>query len=406
MNNLSDYYQVNINKPEIIKHFSDVSTILVINSLDRNKYLFPNPNNYIIEIDDNFRDVLEIELISIDYEYNRLIIDNSNSHLYFEDTNNNYLYKIIMPNGIYDLQNEIVSKFNYIYGMTKGIDDNIKNDIVVKYNDILDNMYFLINYDNINQINKLNLLYKGRELSYPSTLYGDILTDTDIFEYRQKTNGKFFGFSEKDFSNKLKVLKLNIEYISNYDHKLIIEFLNSEEYNIFNNILSINDNDLIITFKNIDNLIYNINHSDIKGFKTNNETNKIEIIVTISSILQNIVIGNPDLCTNIILGDINYDLKRDLSIFLDIKELNRLNSKNKNVNNSFASIPVNHANKIYFDNTKNYGTIKYFNPPLRNMDKLSISFKDINGEVLENNGKENSIVFAIKCLNNQKSINN
>ena len=83
MNNLSDYYQVKINKPEIIKHFSDVSTILVINSLDRNKYLFPNPNNYIIEIDDNFRDVLEIELISIDYEYNRLIIDNSNSHLYF-----------------------------------------------------------------------------------------------------------------------------------------------------------------------------------------------------------------------------------------------------------------------------------------------------------------------------------
>ena len=87
-----------------------------------------------------------------------------------------------------------------------------------------------------------------------------------------------------------------------------------------------------------------------------------------------------------------------------MNDLDRLNSYNKNIDSTFAAIPVKMSNKIYFDNTKTYGTIKYFNPPKRSLDRLEISFKDKKGNILEYTGKENSIVFAVKCLNDRNTI--
>ena len=61
----SDYYQHVVNKPNITTMSTDFSNILVINSEDRNKYLYPNSNNFVTEIMDDFKDIVEIELISI-----------------------------------------------------------------------------------------------------------------------------------------------------------------------------------------------------------------------------------------------------------------------------------------------------------------------------------------------------
>jgi len=53
----------------------------------------------------------------------------------------------------------------------------------------------------------------------------------------------------------------------------------------------------------------------------------------------------------------------------------------------------------YFNNSKNYGNIKEFNPILPSIDKLHVSFKDFNGNLYDFNGIEHFLTFAIRYNN-------
>ena len=63
----------------------------------------------------------------------------------------------------------------------------------------------------------------------------------------------------------------------------------------------------------------------------------------------------------------------------------------------------------YPHNTKNYVLsshsgytpyIKYFNPPLARLDRLTIEFKDSCGNTIDFNGIENFMEFRIMSMNN------
>ena len=90
-------------------------------------------------------------------------------------------------------------------------------------------------------------------------------------------------------------------------------------------------------------------------------------------------------------------------VLLDIKEIDRLVSINEHVHNSYVKIPVNQNEHQYFDNAKIHGTIKYFNPILPSLDRFTIKIKDRTGKILSDNGLNHTMVFSIKCLNDNKN---
>ena len=95
---------------------------------------------------------------------------------------------------------------------------------------------------------------------------------------------------------------------------------------------------------------------------------------------------------------------KDSYVLLDIQEFNRIECVNSNIQNSYVKIPVNQQEHIYFDNTKNHGTIKFFNPILKKLDRLTVKIKDRDGNILDCNGLDHTMVFAVKSLNSKNNL--
>lgn len=394
----TDYYQHIINKPNIVNLSTDFSNILVINSDDRDRHLYPNSNEFIIELNNTYSDVIEIEIISIDYDYSRNTFDQSNNeiHISIDDIS----YKHSIPTGEYKNIDNVLTTFNNLTQNSKEL-GNRKTDISLGLYQNIDKTYFIFN--NSETVPLCKVLYSGEQIiknrikrtepdpnPFNRTMFNNINdVETNIYNYKQQTDGSIIGFSEKNFSNSIN--PSNILQAGEYNNYTItLQFSDNQEYDKLYNLINMPNIELEINGKNIGNIL---------GFKK--DDNSIDIKNTVS---LDPITSSYDIRSNIILSDISYNLKRDHTIYLDIKGLDRLASNNKFIDNTFAAIPVNMSTKIYFDNTKAYGTIKYFNPPKRYIDKLEICFKDKNGRTIEYMGKEHSIVLAIKCLNDKNNL--
>lgn len=99
-----------------------------------------------------------------------------------------------------------------------------------------------------------------------------------------------------------------------------------------------------------------------------------------------------------------YNLSSDPYTVLKIRELENVSSNSTHIDRAFAVIPM-----TYPHNTKNYVLsshsgytpyIKYFNPPLARLDRLTIEFKDSCGNTIDFNGIENFMEFRIMSMNN------
>jgi len=86
-------------------------------------------------------------------------------------------------------------------------------------------------------------------------------------------------------------------------------------------------------------------------------------------------------------------------VLLQIPEFDRLKSINENIEKSFALIPFSDT-LMYFDNTKNYGNIKLFNPPMYRLNKIHINFKNRHGKYFDFSGREHCLIFAISYKSN------
>ena len=98
------------------------------------------------------------------------------------------------------------------------------------------------------------------------------------------------------------------------------------------------------------------------------------------------------------------DISADSFFVLKIAELENVKSNLKDIHNSFAIIPVASArntNNFLGNSVFGYNSfIKYFNPPLPSLDRISIQFRDVYGNLINFNGIEHFMEFRITCLNN------
>lgn len=400
MNNNS-YYSHVISAPESVTYKNNYSQIIIIDSRDRNKFIYKNANNYVINLNSQFYDVTDIELISAYYKYSQFDFDGRNNKLFFKNISSSKEFNVKLGTGNYTPFN-MVTHLNNKLASSKRI-ELYNYTITTKYSEILERFYFLID----NQ-DKFSIYFKGPEKAYPSTLYGDVVNRTNVYNYKNGTNGAYFGFSEKDFTNNLNIFSMKIECINDGQkiHRFTVTINDIDSINQLYNTLHITDNELKLIFENSYNntnssfIVESSNILDVDRVSDNILT----ITVILNSVINNPLILNPVIYTNVIIGDIIRNSVREPYVLLDISEFNRLESTNTNIQDSYVKIPVNQNEHIYFDNTKNHGTIKYFNPVLKKLDRLTVKIKDREGKILDYNGLEHTLVFAIKSLNTKNNL--
>jgi hypothetical protein len=400
MNNNS-YDSHVISSPESVTYKNDYSQIVIIDSRDRNKFLYKNSNNYIMNLNSQFYDVTDIELISAYYKYSQYDFDKNNNKLFYKNITDSKEFNVKLGIGNYTSSN-MVTHLNSKLASTKHI-ESFDYTITAKYSEVLERFYFLIS----NQ-DKFGIDFKGYEKAYPGTLYGDTINSTNIYSYREGTNGAYFGFSEKDFTNALNVFSMKIECIKEEQkmHKLTVTINDINNINQLYNTLNIVDNDLNLIFEDSNNgvnSLFNINASNILDVDLISDT-ELTITIVLDTVVNNNLILNPVIYTNVIIGDIIRNKIREPYVLLDISEFNRLESSNTNIQDSYVKIPVNQQEHMYFDNTKNHGTVKYFNPVLKKLDRLTIKIKDRRGKILDSNGLDHTLVFAVKSLNTKNNL--
>tara|TARA_B100001758_G_scaffold246128_1_gene260519 strand:+ start:282 stop:1487 length:1206 start_codon:yes stop_codon:yes gene_type:complete len=390
-----------IPSPETVRPRNDHSQIIIVDSKDRNKFLYKNSNNYVAELNSQFYNVTEVELISMYYKFSNYEFNNNNNKLFI--TNNTTSDNLSISLGIGNYTTEkMITHLTYKFNSYCSI-KNINYEITPKYSSILDRFYF-----SINNTDKFTLNFKGSEKRYPSTLYGNTATNTNIFSYKNNTNGVYFGFSENDFSNTYNLFSMKIETTNTTDkiHKITLTIKDKTSYYNLINVLNTQDTDMQIYFENSNNGIntsYTILYNDLIGHEVVSDES-ISVTLKLSENINNLLIINPIFYTNIVMGDIIRSDIKDSYVLLDIQEFNRLESLNSNIQNSYVKIPVNQNEHIYFDNTKNHGTIKYFNPILKKLDRLTIKIKDRDGNILDSNGLNHTMVFAVKSLNSKNNL--
>jgi len=121
-----------------------------------------------------------------------------------------------------------------------------------------------------------------------------------------------------------------------------------------------------------------------------------------------------------------YDFNTDNTVVLNIREGQNSdsNSNSSVMRNAFAILPLNVtreriSNDIAFAESDRYIAnsvvtiipsccdqyIKYFNPPLPRLDRLTITFTDVEGNLIDFNGAEHILDFRINTLNSNEKYN-
>lgn len=405
--NFFNYSSHVIAQPQKIKPLTESSNIIIIDSKDRNKKLYSNSNDYTITFPNVFKDIVEIELISICYKYSNFKIDKTCNTIFFDNNSTSENIEVKLPDGNYT-DSELGSMFTNEFS-----NKQLPYKITMKYSSRLDRYYFLINNSDV-----YTLKFKGEMSNYNSNLFTDnknvtISQNNQINTYKKYTNGSYYGFSPNNFTNMLNIDKMTIsatEDNGKYINNLVLDFSDNKSYYQMAEAFNMYDNELKLTIVS-GTTTYDIDNTKLQSDNTNtikfkNENNKINIMVVLNENLE-IIFGNtvlnPNIYTNIVVGDIIKTDLRDQYVLLDIKEFDRLVSINDNIHNSYVKIPVDMNHHQYFDNAKVHGTIKYFDPILPSLDRFTIRIRDRNGQILNDNGLDHTMIFSVKCLNDKKN---
>lgn len=409
MNNMF-YTDHNIQKPDLLKiSKKKARDILVIDSRDRNTKLFPNSNKYIYNLIDTYKNVTEIELINAYIPDSQTIVNKSNNRI---DITYNNVKKILFLNiGNYindgnndkegeDIINNTLKKYKHLYNSSLNEGLQIYYDYNSKKYIFYNKMSKIIYGNNYNIPNKFTLHFGSSNKKSVIYMGNKELID----DYIDNSIGKLLGFQPRDYSNVTP-----LRYNSNYNpsnNTITLNFNNKIDFDNALYLIQKNDNNLAMYFNgNDNNNNYDFIFIDIENPNTqieNIDYNLLTIIMNTPDIYDsngNIIntIINIDSILHPIIADFSENKNEENYILLKIPELSRFDSIDTTIQNSFALINTSNTNRV-FENS-NPGNIKYFNPPLPKLDKLSINFCNYGGREVNFNGLNHCLVFSIEYVN-------
>jgi hypothetical protein len=94
-----------------------------------------------------------------------------------------------------------------------------------------------------------------------------------------------------------------------------------------------------------------------------------------------------------------YNIKGEKYVMLHIDDLDNMEGIGSGISNAFSKISLNsNINETRFYNMAEYISKKTFNPPMNNLSKLNIKFKNYDGSLYDFGGIEHSLFFKITTL--------
>lgn len=437
-----------------------VSKILVVDSRNRDLIKYPEPNKYIYNFIEEYKRIHSIELLYTMVPKSQYLINSSNNIIYLNYNNNNYI--IYVPEGNYnqninnsiefppnnidiksfisknlDYQiNNVFAKYNELDNFFKCLYDNNKNKYYFYYsgyisdNDIINNQNipkFSLNFDgNINKIytyeNGIKFLKEEKQL-YKKNSIGAILgfnpipndirngnyyCNTEVipinFHYNNKkitltvdNKNLFEKIYETIISNNPEISRLVLSDDNNFNSKVdILNFTNN-----INRVSHISFTGKSINYYNIYNYYNNPSNNRDPWKLDSIDRNNNKIIISTNSYTGNMANENSSkiyIRFSYIVGDNNANLDGEDYVLLNIDELDKLDSNNTSIQNSYELITFSNNLQI-FEHSQGYGTIKLFNPVLSKLDKFQISFKNFDGSDYNFNGREHCLVFVVTYNN-------
>jgi hypothetical protein len=352
-------YEQYIVKPpkENVTHGS-IPDIEIICSEDRNYTTYPDPSNYIVKLKDVYKNVTSIALFNASIPNTSYLVDYRNNLIYFRETQCEQLVAEV-PEGDY-------------------LPCTLVTNIEKALNDVGDSKYTVILDELKNKITICSDLSGGDHI-FSLDFYGcsephDCRTRA---VYPPRSIGRIIGFPRENFlyaSGKAKFTTGSGIVIGNQKSSFLTDFQTGDKFyvqeckQIFTVTSVVSDDEINVTPVSP----CNAKHARL-ALACHRAQNK-------------------------------FNLSSDAFIILNILELENVRANSTPIDRAFAIIPM-----VFPHNTKNFITnptfgsnsyIKYFNPPLSRLDRLTIKFIDVDGNIVNFQGIENFMEFRITTLNN------
>lgn len=382
------YDQHILKPPERNETFGRIPKKLFIDSSDRNCNKYLHPNNYVYELNTDYKDVISIELAQGCIPRTGYSITEDNNKLYLQEQLGETIV-ITIPPGNYDenvlamvLQTQLNSSPDTQNTYTVIVDEKITRKFNITSS--LDNGIFRL----------LNNCCKCKDLD------DVVCNDCDSCEICRKNNcnkyipgsiSKNLGFDKVNFLFargsviRAEVVNPTTLLIHGCNTKFTEEFNTSDKNGVrFTNIL-----DEFYTVLSI---------TDDNTMEVTGNTG-----INLKEIKNSLIYANNYTANN------TYDLEDAKYIILEIEHLDNIDSNNKDVDNAygviFFTVPQNSNNVIVNGDLPRTGIQKYFNPPLSKLDRLRIRFLKPNGKLYDFNGRDHALEFEIITLNSPGKYN-
>ena len=327
-----------------------ISQIFAVDSRDRDRQTFPEPNHYRIQIPDEYKNVISVELIQGIIPRNPYNITTNCNVLYFEESYSECKSAIVTP-GVYSIEELLAALENAL-------------------NDVGESTYRVVLVPNQNIIRIESDLKGGQHL------FRLLLSDpTDHNQAIARSIGPKLGFGLADLVETCGCIDLVKENIVIGKHTKF-----TKDFKLGDKIRFSSDTESIYQILVVQNDCTLILDRDVTNWECG----------------EHLVLASRTGCNP-------FDLTGKKYVILEIPELHRMKSNNKFIQDSFAIIPFDpdcNGNTLINNATlPKQREIKYFNPPESRLSWLTISFRTHDGELYDFSGRENLLIFEIKAIN-------
>jgi hypothetical protein len=392
------YDQITIKPPERSKTHGKRTKRLIIDSRERDTELHPDPSKYLLQLENEYKDVISIELsqANIPHSFYNIYHDEGKSGVLYA---NNIIYlHLLTTDGDKSRTFELPpGKYRDIASFSTGI-VSLFGDISVymqQYLTLSD-----IKLPELTSKFEFNIVPTNPDFSKVISFYFDFIDPNtcpilnpnvqEKKEYPKHSIGPILGFNKKNVG----VLSgtVSIAQNTNILHGYLTDFINDlpKCKNNYPKLILQNDPLTYAAPLEIDRII-----------------NKNKILL--KNVYAPATINNSPIYPSIIVSPNVIEIECDKYIILDIRELHRLKSNTDTIDDKFAVIPIDYSKcstKLNIGTIPTQREIKFFNPPFASLSKLRIAFYRYNGDPLFFNGVNHLLEFNITGLNQSGKYNN
>ena len=369
--------------PEFNPEKAKTKTIqYILDSRDRNISAYPDANKYILQLFNNFDNVLSIELRTAFIPSSGYNINESNNTFYIN--NNGVEETLKLEQGIYQMDDDPLLAETYLYnGIDELFSDNNYSYIKSTYSKLFNKTIIYTDFNKVNTTPDLGFNFNGGTFNYDNNLG---LTDT---KYKSRSIGYNLGFKPIDLTFRTDNI---VTYNGSQMVGDIIELLPKKIAGLIKD----SNNEIHIRLTtDTKNTIVKLDYSNIST------TNTINIQFVHGDALLTSV--DYTFHSPFIIAQGTTQLIEDPYILLSIRDMSIYDARDKNSSKAFCKIPL--EREVDFDNLSGTGIIKHFSGP-KTIDKFDIKFLRYNrlthnteNILYDFKGKDHILTFSITTTN-------